>query len=58
VLVAAPGDAGGDPHSDPRRDEAGTDQGATFPRTGTVVDVCDGEPYWTQSCRGAVNPNC
>jgi hypothetical protein len=53
-----PGDAGGDPHSDPRRDEAGTDQRATFLRTGTVVDVYDGEPYWTQFCRGDINPNC
>jgi hypothetical protein len=53
-----PSDAGGDPHSDPRRDAAGTDQRAMFLRTGTVVDVYDGAPYWTQFCRGAVNPNC
>jgi hypothetical protein len=53
-----PGDAGGDPHSDPRRDERGTDQRATFLREGTVVDTFDGEPYWTQFCRGPVNPNC
>jgi hypothetical protein len=53
-----PRDAGGDPHSDPRGDLAGTDQRATFLRTGTVVDVYDGEPYWTQVCRGAINPNC
>jgi hypothetical protein len=53
-----PGDAGGDPHSDPRRDERGTDQRATFLREGVVVDTFDGEPYWTQFCRGPINPNC
>jgi hypothetical protein len=53
-----PGDAGGDPHSDPRRDERGTDQRATFLREGVVVDTFDGEPYWTQFCRGPLNPNC
>jgi hypothetical protein len=53
-----PQDAGGDPHSDPRRDERGTDQRATFLREGVVVDTFAGEPYWTQFCRGPVNPNC
>lgn len=53
-----PRDGGGDPHSDPRRDERGTDQRATFLREGVVVDTFDGEPYWTQTCRGSINPNC
>jgi hypothetical protein len=53
-----PGDTGGDPHSDPRRDERGTDQRATFLREGVVVDTFDGQPYWTQFCRGPLNPNC
>ncbi len=53
-----PGDAGGDPHSDPRQDEHGTDQRATFLRDGLVIDTFDGLPYWTQFCRGPLNPNC
>ena len=53
-----PNSAGGDPHGDPRRDARSNDQRAVFLRTGVVVDVHDGAPYWTQVCRGAVNPNC
>ncbi|MGH3368834.1 MAG: hypothetical protein ACRDPR_02435, partial [Nocardioidaceae bacterium] len=50
--------AGGDPHGDPRRDVRSNDQSAVFLRTGVVVDVHDGAPYWTQVCRGEANPNC
>jgi hypothetical protein len=31
---------------------------SVFLRTGVGHDVFDGEPYWTQVCRGEVNPNC
>jgi hypothetical protein len=47
-----------DPHGDPRQDVLGNDQRAHFLRTGEVVDVYDGQPYWTQACRGPFNPNC
>jgi hypothetical protein len=47
-----------DPHGDPRVDVRGNDQRAHFLRTGEVVDVYDGEPYWTQTCSGPFNPNC
>lgn len=53
-----PPTTGGDPHGDPRADPRSNDQRALFLRTGVVHDVFDGEPYWTQVCRGAVNPNC
>ena len=53
-----PTSAGGDPHGDPRRDAHSNDQSAAFLRTGVVVDVHDGGPYWTQVCRGEANPNC
>jgi hypothetical protein len=53
-----PPTAGGDPHGDPRADPRSNDQRALFLRTGIVEDVFDGEPYWTQVCRGDVNPNC
>ena len=39
-----PSDGGGDPHGAPRPDAAGTDQRATFLRTGPVVDVYNGAP--------------
>jgi hypothetical protein len=53
-----PPTTGGDPHGDPRADPRSNNQRALFLRTGVVHDVFDGEPYWTQVCRGAVNPNC
>ena len=57
-LNLPPGPDGGDPHGDPRDDAAGNDQRAVFLRSGAVVDVHHGLPYWTSVCRGAVNPNC
>ena len=53
-----PGPIGGDPHGDPRSDVAANDQRAGFLRSGVVTDVHHGNPYWTQVCRGIVNPNC
>lgn len=52
------GPVGGDPHGDPRGDVGANDQRAVFLRTGVVVDVHGGEPYWTRVCRGPLNPNC
>jgi predicted acyl esterase len=51
-------DAEGDPHGDPRQDARGSTQRATFLNTGIVTDTADGGPYWTDRCRGPVNPNC
>jgi hypothetical protein len=38
---------GGDPHSDPRKDNAGSDQVAHWLRTGELVDVCAAAPCVT-----------
>ena len=38
---------GGDPHGDPRKDNAGSDQVAHFLRTGQLIDVCGGAPCVT-----------
>ena len=43
--------AGGDPHSDPRKDLAASAQVAHFLLTGEVVDVCDGGPCVTDESR-------
>lgn len=42
-----PATAGDDPHSDPRKDNAGSDQKAAFLLHGVLVDVCDGQPCTT-----------
>ena len=42
-----PPQAGEDPHEDPRRDNAASDQVATFLRTGLLVDVCGNAPCVT-----------
>jgi hypothetical protein len=42
-----PSGAGKDPHEDPRRDGAASDQVAHFLRTGELVDVCRGAPCVT-----------
>jgi hypothetical protein len=42
-----PPTAGGDPHEDPRRDNAGSDQKARFLLDGVLVDVCAGAPCVT-----------
>jgi hypothetical protein len=47
-----------DPHSDPRADQLGGDQRAIFLNDGLVTDPFEGQPYWSQVCPGAANPNC
>jgi hypothetical protein len=42
-----PAATGDDPHSDPRKDNAASDQVAVFLRTGQLVDVCGGGPCVT-----------
>ena len=42
-----PSRSGNDPHEDPRRDRAGTDQEAHFLLTGQLVDVCGARPCVT-----------
>ena len=42
-----PPTSGGDPHSDPRKDNAASDQVAHFLRTGQLIDVCAGAPCVT-----------
>ncbi len=40
--------AGGDPHSDPRKDQRASDQVSHFLLTGETIDVCDGGPCLTE----------
>jgi hypothetical protein len=42
-----PSSNGGDPHGDPRKDNAGSDQVAWFLHTGQLIDVCGGAPCVT-----------
>ena len=42
-----PATSGGDPHGDPRKDNAGSDQKAAFLLRGVLVDVCGGQPCTT-----------
>jgi hypothetical protein len=42
-----PSASGGDPHGDPRKDNAGSNQVAHFLRTGQLIDVCAGGPCVT-----------
>ncbi len=42
-----PSSSGGDPHSDPRKDNKASDQVAWFLRTGQLIDVCGGAPCVT-----------
>jgi hypothetical protein len=42
-----PSSSGADPHGDPRKDNAASDQVAHFLRTGQLVDVCAGAPCVT-----------
>jgi hypothetical protein len=42
-----PSSSGGDPHGDPRKDNAGSDQEARFLLDGVLVDVCNGQPCVT-----------
>jgi hypothetical protein len=42
-----PSSSGGDPHGDPRKDNAASDQVAHFLRAGQLIDVCAGAPCVT-----------
>ena len=42
-----PSVSGGDPHGDPRKDNRGSDQKATFLLSGVLTDVCGGAPCTT-----------
>jgi hypothetical protein len=42
-----PATSGDDPHGDPRKDNAGSDQKAAFLLHGTLTDVCGGQPCTT-----------
>jgi hypothetical protein len=46
-----PPTSGGDPHGDPRKDNAGSNQVAHFLRTGELVDVCGGPCVTTEATR-------
>ena len=46
-----PNRVGSDPHSDPRKDIAGSEQVAHFFLTGEILDVCDGGPCLTDATR-------
>jgi hypothetical protein len=46
-----PWDLGQDPHSDPRRDPNALIQKVHFYTTGQIIDVMDGQPYWSFRCR-------
>ena len=50
-----PSSSGDDPHGDPRKDNAASDQVARFLRTGRLIDVCDGQPCVTTDAT-RVNP--
>lgn len=45
-----PAHVGSDPHGHPRGDHLGGIQRRHFFDTGVIVDVRDGDPYWTRSC--------
>ena len=45
-----PEDRGKDPHDHPRKDPFAAEQKERFYRDGVVVDVHDGEPYWSDRC--------
>jgi hypothetical protein len=46
-----PSASGGDPHGDPRKDNAGSDQVAHWFRTGELLDVCSGPCVTTEATR-------
>jgi hypothetical protein len=48
-----PSTSGSDPHGDPRKDNAASDQVAHFLRTGQLLDVCDGGPCVTTAASQA-----
>jgi hypothetical protein len=47
---------GSDPHGDPRNDAHAHEQRLRFFETGQIVDTRDGEPFWSEHCRGPHNP--
>ena len=49
-LTNVPSAEGDDPHSHPRRDELSGVQRLHFLLTGQVIDVHDGQPYYTTRC--------
>lgn len=49
-LTNTPSAEGDDPHSHPRQDELSGDQRLHFLRTGQVIDVHGGQPYYTTRC--------